>query len=537
MATFSQQIQSVLRGLLGKQTKEQHFDFITSFTYETNKNELFIVNKVGLIPFDFRIIVRNRYNKLVEQHHGNYDHAQRYIEKLASFCSSMPINITISYKSLYCRVETLADICTRLMKQARKQNKSYDQIIQIFDDIASKFNLSKIKSINKIGKLNRYSNVKWWMNKLKFIYLQSKDTVARYLRLICKERQVYLLNQNFEILKENRARNKIFIESLVAINEAGEKFNLDDIRDGSLSNTNNRSAELNARFSGFEQYAKKHGYEADLITITAPSRFHAVHMSGFPNKKYNKSSVSSAQEYFTSNWDCIRAKIHRNHYEHLGFRVVEPHHDGTPHWHFLVFSKKEHREKVINTFKDYFLKDSPREFGAESNRVNILPINIHKKGSNYLKKTLKKELNLTGKNESKKNISSDDLERIYEWGCLWKIRQFEQFGGPPVGVWREARRIAKEAKVPDNPLWKAAKEGDWLSYIELSDCMKLSRLKAPIKLYKQYDETLNMYGEEKGLKVKGLIIDDQVYISRKHKWEIINLAELKRREITLENYQ
>ena len=38
-----------------------------------------------------------------------------------------------------------------------------------------------------------------------------------------------------------------------------------------------------------------------------------------------------------------------------GFRVCEPHHDGTPHWHLLLFMRPVDKWRVISALQHYAL--------------------------------------------------------------------------------------------------------------------------------------------------------------------------------------
>ncbi|KWZ99042.1 bacteriophage replication protein A family protein [Citrobacter koseri] len=44
-----------------------------------------------------------------------------------------------------------------------------------------------------------------------------------------------------------------------------------------------------------------------------------------------------------------------------GMRVVEPHHDGTPNWHMLLFCKPEQRKHITEIMRRYALKEDGDE--------------------------------------------------------------------------------------------------------------------------------------------------------------------------------
>ncbi len=49
----------------------------------------------------------------------------------------------------------------------------------------------------------------------------------------------------------------------------------------------------------------------------------------------------------------------------FGFRVAEPHHDGTPHWHLLLFLRPEEVEFATAVFRKHALKEDGYEPGAQ----------------------------------------------------------------------------------------------------------------------------------------------------------------------------
>jgi len=162
------------------------------------------------------------------------------------------------------------------------------------------------------------------------------------------------------------------LEKMVAENELGEQVFLSDLADSSVSNPVNRRNELMCRLAGFEAYADKHSHIAVFLTLTCPSRMHAsLNSSGKSNPKYDGTSPKQANDYLVDVFARVRAKLERDGIIRYGFRVAEPHHDGTPHWHLLLWGTPKDIKALIDVFRDYYLQDSPNEKGAEKYRVKV----------------------------------------------------------------------------------------------------------------------------------------------------------------------
>lgn len=58
-----------------------------------------------------------------------------------------------------------------------------------------------------------------------------------------------------------------------------------------------------------------------------------------------------------------------------GVRVVEPHHDATPHWHMMLFTSKKQRQQVIDIMRRYAMAEDGDERGAAKNRFDCKHLN------------------------------------------------------------------------------------------------------------------------------------------------------------------
>lgn len=501
----------IVNNILGDARKRLPVEFIESFEVKTKTDKRLILQCLAQVPFFLRNSVRYKFNRMVDSKSIGLKGAKLFIKDLSEFCKALPVNVTITPKQLFMYVSKVVNLCITY----RKQNKCESSLLIQIEKLISSLGLVPRKGKSTKGNINRYCCIKWWIRKLKTLYMQSKERIAHYLGMVNDRLDKYLTTENFKEIRENRLRNKAYFNSLVATDDSGTSIDFSSVQSSSLSNPKNRRAEIITRLKGSEKYAEKYGYIADLITFTCPSRFHSSTVSNFRNKRYDNSSVIEAKDYLNLQWKRLRSRLSKLKIDYYGFRVVEPHHDGTPHWHMVVFTKSAQHKMLNNCLTNYIV-------GSDPSKEALLNISISdkKKGSvcGYLIKNISHEIDFSGKQNSAE-ASDEKLLRIYSWGSLWKLHQFEPFGGPKVSMWREARRIALTTQVDDSPIWKIVKEGDWLSFVEFINQPKPDGSKNKISLYKEFDSSLNDFDEERGILVKGLIVEGKTFISRNN-WKI-----------------
>jgi hypothetical protein len=248
---------------------------------------------------------------------------------------------------------------------------------------------------------------------------------------------------------------------------------------------------------------------------------------------YQGFTPRQAQAYLTKVWARIRARLKYYELPVYGFRIAEPHADGCPHWHMLLFMNKADMKQINQIMRTYALAEEGQEKGARIHRFKVVKIDA-KKGSatGYIVKYVSKNIDGFGLDEDFESgtQANDSASRVRAWASLWGIRQFQQIGGAPVGVWRELRRI--DSLQEDTPYtlqkaYQAADGGDWDRYLSAQGGVINPRKDQPLKLYtlEKYDKSTgevhtNKYGERVA-KVQGISLwANPVIKTRVHTWRI-----------------
>lgn len=286
-------------------------------------------------------------------------------------------------------------------------------------------------------RLARARDWHYWRRVLRREVARWWDQVMRHLGRVHKRRQIYCADMIVRWQAQRRAANLELLATLWAESDAGDSVNLLDIYHASLANPALRRAELLARIRGFERYADAHGHPALFVTLTAPSSYHARHAkSGEAIAQWNGATPRDVQRYLSRVWARIRARLAREQVTVYGFRVAEPHHDGCPHWHFLLFHKPAERAALEAAIRDHALAEDGGERGAGANRVKFERIDKAKgTATGYVIKYVAKSIDGHGVGEDLHGGGAEAAaDRITAWARTWGIRQFQQIGGPAVGL-------------------------------------------------------------------------------------------------------
>ena len=350
---------------------------------------------------------------------------------------------------------------------------------------------------------NRLKCAEWWQRTLHRLIDRCREDIARAFGVVNKANDVYISSDSMKRIKARWERSEKIMNELKAIcQETGEELGMSEILEGSMSNPKNRFAELMVRIRGFEDYAKEKNHKAVFYTLTCPSKFHAFGVGGFRNAKFQDKTVREGQQYMVKVWSQARAKLDRLGVGRYGFRVVEPHHDGTPHWHLLLFIPAEQVELVNAVISDYFKREDNEELfnkigmpleKKHKARVDIKHIDFSRGSAvGYLIKYIAKNIGcMSGSDTEDYETGFDAAESaplVRGWASVHGIRQFQQLGGASVTAWREFRKLREVSE--DNKrilnLWKMADTANWSGFCKLLGGCEVKRKHQPISLKKAF---------------------------------------------------
>lgn len=418
--------------------------------------------------------------------------------------------------------------------------------------------------------LVRLLDESWWLRKINRAWAIYCELIAILTGQVRKGVSPYASAHAVREFTQRKAAQRAWMENMSAVNEElGQEIDLVDAVMGSVANPEIRRHELMVRMRGFEDMAQEQGKLGLFLTLTAPSSYHAWRQGSkdkaktYQNEKFNGACPTETNRLLCKQWARFRAALAREKVGAFGFRVVEPHHDATPHWHCLLFINPEHQRDFLTLLAYHFtaaeraelkmpngdqldalaeLKvrnkmprikwlldvSSPAVVKAINPRVNWKEIDpTQGSATGYIAKYIAKNIDghKVGMDYEAEAPVDHTTIAVAAWASCWRIRQFQQIGGPAVSVWRELRRLGDEVIEWDCILEAARTAADnnrWGDFIDAMGGIDLPRKEHLIRLSKRLDEAANKYGEDV-LKLMGVITDIGMTtaVTRTEGWQIV----------------
>lgn len=388
------------------------------------------------------------------------------------------------------------------------------------------------KSKTLTGCIKRMLDKRWWLRTLRKIMVRKTEECMLQLNKVHKHAGIYCSDITASNRKFQKARQLKMLESISLVNEHDQRYSLREIYDLNISNPINRRNELMTRMRGFEDIAKELGHIGDFITLTCPSKYHAAYAkSGDRNPNWQGLTPQQGQQYLCGIWAKIRAELDRQEIRTYGLRVAEPQHDGTPHWHMMLFVEPEHLTAFRAVISHYAFQEDGDEAGAKENRIKFVAIDPSKgSATGYVAKYICK--NIDGANLDEGAYGENPIEaaeRVEAWASCWGIRQFQQIGGVSVTVWRELRCLRKleQQDITLTAIHQAADSSNWKSFVTLMGGVFCKRKEQTIRPH--YDIEIDTetgqistdyYDGFITTKLKGICYLGKAIITRLHQWRL-----------------
>lgn len=386
--------------------------------------------------------------------------------------------------------------------------------------------------------IKRMTDPRWWRRKIRRHQAILLEEIAIELGYVHRRRECYCSDETVKRRRAQVRRNGRILERTELENQFGYVATLAELAATSVANPRIKHAELMTRTAGFESTARSLGHVALFITVTCPSRFHAVLDNGRRNPKHDGSTPREAHQHLSKScWVPCRSALHRRHVRPYGLRVVEPHHDGCPHWHLLLFVPADQEQTLRAIIRRYFLeRHDPDEPGARANRVKFVRIDpALGSAAGYVAKYIAKGVDGANLDADHYGHSGQAAaERVTSWASAHGFRQFQFIGGPPVSIWRECRRAEASPDHPDviAAARSAADAGNWERFVEVMGGPMVARKDMPIALARTAEgerldpetgETTpaeNSYGEPAAPAIFGVCVaaTDQAIQTRRFRW-------------------
>ncbi len=384
-------------------------------------------------------------------------------------------------KIMDARFQIISSKLASITEAEQEKDKTFCPVVEGYHELAaftSEFGIKppcKYKKQNELSALQDISRMiseKWWLGRLVKARKIMREHLAIAMGQVSSKASAYASWDCVREHQEQQKRNWEYIKQCELFDEENEeKADLAEMVLKSVSNPAIRRHELMVRCRGCENIGNELGLQGLFLTLTTPSKYHNSYKKGGFIDHWNGASPREAQSYLNNVWQRIRAKLGREEIRWFGVRVAEPHHDGTPHWHLLIWVKPEDVMEVRDIFISYATLEDRGELHPQYEKEKQKPF---RKGSyvgpmdyrprcdfgyidpekgtatGYIAKYISK--NIDGfamddevSDETGKSVK-DMAKNVSAWKSRWAIRQFQFFGGAPVTTYRELRRFASQNK-------------------------------------------------------------------------------------------
>ncbi|AFI90434.1 replication endonuclease [Pectobacterium parmentieri] len=399
----------------------------------------------------------------------------------------------------------------RVARAVRVYGLQMPKVREIFDFLSIPFSdwPNEIQNVF-YGSLARVSAPEYWQPilwRIRCHWMGCRDTARNRVH---KKISPYVSVRALREFLDSQKRMKNFLENNELESSDGDRISLETAYNSGNSCPKNRRTELMTRLRHTGEFFTSEGFDGYFLTITLPSAYHPNHIDGRENSRCTIIDPRAGHEELSRIWRNVGRKFARDEIFFAGFRFTEPHHDGTPHWHCVIWFRPQQADAALKILRDRYCE---RDFAEISHnpevRFKSVPIDPERGAAAYCAAYISKNIDGFQMDiDSEAGLNAvDGATRATTWARLYRIRQFQQFGCVGSTAWRELRR-QRTAPVDCDPVlrdfWQAADSGDFGAFI------RLSREHGGVSLYRADAdfagrELRNQWGE-KTSKIRGVCL-------------------------------
>lgn len=371
-----------------------------------------------------------------------------------------------------------------------------------------------------------------WRRAARMRWAQLQEMRAIDAGKVHRRAGLYVSDAMLRYVKQRRSETRELLEQMIAVSSEGETIDLLTAVDASNANPKVRRHEMMARIVGLDDLSVHRGDAAIFLTLSLASRYHSHCWRDGKvtrNPKWDEAGGAlprEGQQRLAELWDEAIRTLRKAGVQLYGLRTVQPHHDGTPHWHVLLFCDPVNVARINLVMRETFLQDDPDEAGAKEHRVDSVLID-RTKGSavGYVSRYIARAINgadlrdLREKDDDgvqrKVAESISGVERVTAWASVWRIRLFQFVGTPPQTWAREFRRM--DGPLPDWTLETArdfADLGDYCNFTDFCGGPAVAKKHRPFATWREPGKRLNRYEEPRPDDVKGVQLNIDFYLPK-----------------------
>jgi hypothetical protein len=252
------------------------------------------------------------------------------------------------------------------------------------------------------------------------------------------------------------------------IDEAGVRVPLDVvIRNADAA----RRSQWYAMTLGLAERAKRERMIAVFVTCTLPGQYHANPAKGANSHNPEFSPTVGAEE-LCRRWSRVRARFQKSGVRYFGIRTIEPHSDGTPHYHFQLWVAPDDYQAFFDALDDHF--NDGRRIPTAALKIKIWKGKGAAAAASYVMHYVMKALHRPRSDVPE----SAQLDRARAWMKHVGVRRIALIGlaKGAMGRWQAAYRLVRETEPQTcsqtRKLVRAMRKRQWASALALAGAFR-----------------------------------------------------------------